>query len=56
MMGKKELLEQYLEAIGSVEGEFTISDVKRAFETGFSMGQLIEKLKQFEETEDDEIN
>lgn len=55
-MNRKDLLEQYLEAIDAVEGEFSLADVKRAFETGFQMGELVTKLKQFEDTDSDEIN
>lgn len=53
MMGRKELADQYIQAIEDVKGDFTINDVRRAFETGYQMAELMTKLKQFEATEDD---
>lgn len=54
MMGIKELSEQYIQAIEDIKGEFSINDIKRAFETGYQMGELMTKLREFEgEDEDD---
>lgn len=53
MMERKDLADQYIQAIEDVKGEFSINDVRRAFETGYQMAELMIKLKQFEATDDD---
>jgi hypothetical protein len=47
-MTLEELVEKYASDIAAIDGDFTINDIKRAYSTGFQIGELMTMLRPFE--------
>jgi len=52
----EELVEQYASDIAAIGGNFTINDIKRAYATGYQIGELMTMLRPFEDIQSDKEN
>ncbi|CAB4166537.1 hypothetical protein UFOVP851_34 [uncultured Caudovirales phage] len=52
----EELVEQYASDIAAIGGNFTINDIKRAYSTGYQIGELMAMLRPFEGIKSDKEN
>ena len=55
-MTLEELVEQYASDIAAIDGDFTINDIKRAYSTGYLIGEMMEMLRSFKDIQSDKKN
>lgn len=51
-----DIIDQYIEQIAKIKGDYSIEDVRRAFETGFQAGQIMAILDELEEAGPNDVN
>lgn len=51
-----DIIDQYIEQIAKVKGDYSIEDIRRAFETGFQAGQIVAILDELEEAGPNDVN